>query len=69
MSIVQFSVPDTRDDGDVGLGRIGLSIRAHSAFHLGKWPKTRFIRNFELRRIREASRALGQEYIIVLYLC
>ena len=41
---------------DVGLGslgRTGLSIRADSAFHLGKCPKTRFIGNFELRHVSE----------------
>ena len=38
----------------MGLGRTRLSIRSDSAFHLGKWPKTRIFRNFELRRIRKA---------------
>ena len=38
----------------MGLGRTRLSIRPDSAFHLGKWPKTRIFRNFELRRIRKA---------------
>ena len=41
-------------EGDVGLGRTRLSIRSDSAFHLGKWSKTRIFRNFELRRIRRA---------------
>ena len=50
----------------MGLGRIGLSIRAHSAFHLGKWPKTRIFRNFELRRIRKASCPASPKIILRL---
>ena len=50
----------------MGLGRTRLSIRPDSAFHLGKWPKTRIFRNFELRRIRKAFCPASPKIILEL---